>query len=75
MDAEQLCAVVDAIPPGRWMSYADVCAAAGGDARQAIAINQRLTRLAPKGAHRGRADGAARSRWRRAPRRPGRRSA
>ena len=26
MDAEQLCAVVDAIPPGRWMSYGDVCA-------------------------------------------------
>ena len=59
MDAEQLCAVVDAIPPGRWMSYGDVCAAAGGEARQALAVNQRLTRLAPKGAHRVlKADGA-----------------
>ena len=59
MDAEQLCAVVDAIPPGRWMSYGDVCAAAGGEARQALGINQRLTRLAPEGAHRVlKADGA-----------------
>ena len=30
MDIEKLRTVVDAIPPGRWMSYADVCAAAGG---------------------------------------------
>ncbi|MGZ4269553.1 MAG: MGMT family protein [Solirubrobacteraceae bacterium] len=52
MDAEQLCAAVAAIPAGRWMSYADVCALAGGDARQAIGINQRLRRLRPDGAHR-----------------------
>ena len=29
---ETLAAVVAAIPPGRWMSYGDVVAAAGGDA-------------------------------------------
>lgn len=52
MDAEELCAAVESIPAGRWMSYADVCAAAGGEARQAIGINQRLTRLKPAGAHR-----------------------
>jgi alkylated DNA nucleotide flippase Atl1 len=59
MDAEELCAAVEAIPAGHWMSYADVCAVAGGDARQAIGINQRLTRLEPAGAHRVlKADGA-----------------
>lgn len=30
MDDETLTAVVGAIPAGRWMSYADVCFAAGG---------------------------------------------
>ena len=71
MDAEQLCAVVDAIPPGRWMSYGDVCAAAGGEPRQALGINQRLTRPGAEGRAPGaegrrgdRADGAGRSRRR-----------
>ena len=31
MDADELRAVVEAIPPGHWMSYADVVAAAGGE--------------------------------------------
>ena len=52
MDGETICAVVEAIPPGRWMSYADVCVAAGGDVRYALGLNQRLIRLAPQGAHR-----------------------
>lgn len=52
MDDETLVAVVGAIPDGTWMSYADVCAAAGGSARQALGLNQRLTRLACPGAHR-----------------------
>jgi alkylated DNA nucleotide flippase Atl1 len=52
MDGETICAVVEAIPPGRWMSYADVCVAAGGEARSALGLNQRLIRLAPEGAHR-----------------------
>lgn len=34
------------------MSYADVCAAAGGTARQALALNARLTRLECDGAWR-----------------------
>jgi alkylated DNA nucleotide flippase Atl1 len=52
MDDETLVAVVGGIPDGTWMSYADVCAAAGGAARQALGLNQRLTRLDCPGAHR-----------------------
>ena len=49
MDDETLVAVVGGIPDGYWMSYADVCAAAGGTARQALGLNGRLTRLACDG--------------------------
>jgi len=54
MDAERVRAVVEAIPEGRWMSYADVAAAAGGTPRQAIGLNGRLSRAQPPiaGAHR-----------------------
>ena len=54
MDAERVRAVVEAIPEGRWMSYADVAAAAGGTPRQAIGLNGRLSRADPPiaGAHR-----------------------
>jgi alkylated DNA nucleotide flippase Atl1 len=52
MTNETLAAVVATIPPGRWMSYGDVVAAGGGDARQTIGVNGRLTRLACPGAHR-----------------------
>ena len=52
MDTDELRAVVEAIPPGHWMSYADVVAAAGGSPRQALGVNARLTRLACPGAHR-----------------------
>ncbi len=52
MDDETLAAVVGAIPPGRWMSYADVCFAAGGVPRQALGVNGRLKRLDCEGAHR-----------------------
>lgn len=52
MDDETLVAVVGGIPEGCWMSYADVCAAAGGTARQALAVNGRLTRLECDGAWR-----------------------
>jgi alkylated DNA nucleotide flippase Atl1 len=44
--------VVAAIPEGRWMSYADVVAAAGGSPAQARALNGRLTRGDVPGAHR-----------------------
>lgn len=49
---ETLAAVVAAIPPGRWMSYGDVVAAGGGQPRQALGVNARLTRLDCPGAHR-----------------------
>ena len=52
MDNAALNAVVEAIPPGRWMSYGDVVRAAGGAPRQAIGVNGRLTRLGCAGAHR-----------------------
>jgi alkylated DNA nucleotide flippase Atl1 len=52
MDDASLRAVVTAIPPGRWMSYGDVVAVAGGVPRQAIGVNARLTRLGCDGAHR-----------------------
>jgi len=52
MDDETLVAVVGGIPEGCWMSYADVCAAAGGSARQALGLNGRLTRLECPGAWR-----------------------
>jgi alkylated DNA nucleotide flippase Atl1 len=52
MDADELRAVVGAIPPGHWMSYADVVAAAGGSPRQALGVNGRLTRMGCAGAHR-----------------------
>jgi alkylated DNA nucleotide flippase Atl1 len=52
MEIEDVRAVVEAIPPGWWMSYADVCVAAGGHPRQALALNQRLIRAGIGGAHR-----------------------
>jgi alkylated DNA nucleotide flippase Atl1 len=58
MDRDKLRTVVEAIPKGSWMSYADVCMAAGGFADEARSVNQRLIQLEPKGAHRVlRADG------------------
>jgi alkylated DNA nucleotide flippase Atl1 len=52
MDNDSLAAAVAAIPPGRWMSYGDVVAAAGGVPAQALGVNGRLTRLDCAGAHR-----------------------
>ena len=54
MEAARLREVVEAIPEGRWMSYADVVTAAGGSPRQAIGLNGRLSRADPPiaGAHR-----------------------
>ena len=52
MDQDTLKAIVEAIPPGRWMSYGDVVRAAGGAPRQAIGVNGRLTRMGCEGAHR-----------------------
>ena len=44
MDLDRLREVVGAIPPGGWMSYGDVAAAAGGNDRQARTLNQRFIR-------------------------------
>jgi alkylated DNA nucleotide flippase Atl1 len=49
---ETLAAVVATIPPGRWMSYGDVVAVGGGEPRQTLGVNARLTRLGCTGAHR-----------------------
>jgi alkylated DNA nucleotide flippase Atl1 len=58
MDRDKLPTLVEGIPKGRWMSYADLCVAAGGFADEARSVNQRLIQLEPKGAHRVlRADG------------------
>src|SRR3954471_21618704 len=52
MDLERLREVVAAIPPGAWMSYGDVAAAAGGTDRHARTLNQRFIREGYEGAHR-----------------------
>lgn len=52
MDDLTLTEVVAGIPAGHWMSYGDVCAAAGGDPMQVRGINKRLTRLALPSGHR-----------------------
>jgi alkylated DNA nucleotide flippase Atl1 len=58
MDRDKLRTVVEAIPPGRWMSYADVCVAADGFADEARSVNQRLMALEVAAGHRVlRADG------------------
>lgn len=52
MDNDRLTAVLDGIASGSWASYADVAVAAGGTLLQARALNQKLTRLGHKHAHR-----------------------
>jgi alkylated DNA nucleotide flippase Atl1 len=52
MDRDKLREVVGSIPPGRWMSYADVCVASGGFADEARSVNRRLVDLGIPGAHR-----------------------
>lgn len=52
MDRDKLRNVVEGIPPGRWMSYADLCVVAGGFADEARNVNQRLIQLGLPGSHR-----------------------
>jgi alkylated DNA nucleotide flippase Atl1 len=52
MDRDKLKTVVEGIPPGHWMSYADVCVAAGGFPDEARSVNQRLIQLEVRGAYR-----------------------
>jgi alkylated DNA nucleotide flippase Atl1 len=59
VDRDKLQQVVRDIPAGRWMSYADVCVAAGGFADEARSVNRRLVQLEVEDAHRVlRADGS-----------------
>jgi alkylated DNA nucleotide flippase Atl1 len=52
MDPDRLRAVLDAIPAGCWMSYADVAVAAGREPVAARMLNQRLIRDPHPNAHR-----------------------
>ena len=52
MDVEAVRAVVEAIPPGHWMSYADLAVAAGGSPMSARGLNRLLCREGFAGAHR-----------------------
>ena len=52
MDMERVRAVVEAIPRGHWMSYADVVVTAGEHPADARRLNQYLIREDPRGAHR-----------------------
>jgi len=52
MDLDLLREIVGSIPPGSWMSYGDVAAAAGGTDKHARALNQRFIREATPGGHR-----------------------
>ena len=52
MDTENLRAVLETIPAGRWASYTDVVIAAGGSPLAARALNRRLVREGLPNAHR-----------------------
>ncbi|MDA0164847.1 MGMT family protein [Solirubrobacter ginsenosidimutans] len=52
MDLDLVRETVAAIPPGAWMSYGDVAAAAGGSDIHARTLNQRFIREGLEGAHR-----------------------
>jgi len=51
-DPELVAGIVEAIPAGRWMSYADVARAAGGTVQHARALNRRFIRMGTPNAHR-----------------------
>jgi alkylated DNA nucleotide flippase Atl1 len=52
LDLDKLRATVRRIPEGRWMSYGDVAAAAGGSDVHARTLNQRFIREELANAHR-----------------------
>lgn len=52
MDLDRLRDAVASIPPGRWVSYGDLAATAGGNERHARTLNQRFIREDTEGAHR-----------------------
>ena len=52
MDIDKLRTVLDAIPEGRWASYADIVAAVGASPLAARHLNQRLIKDEHPNAHR-----------------------
>lgn len=52
MDTDKLRTILEAVPAGRWVSYADVVAAVGAPALAARRLNQRLIRDELPNAHR-----------------------
>ena len=52
MDTAQLRTLLESVPPGRWVSYADVVAAVGAPPAAARRLNQRLIRDELPNAHR-----------------------
>src|SRR3954451_15987185 len=52
MDLDRLRELVGSIPPGAWISYGDLAAAAGGTDQHARSLNQRFIREQLPGAHR-----------------------
>src|SRR3954447_25110448 len=52
MDLDRLREIVASIPPGAWVSYGDLAAAAGGTDQHARSLNQRFIREQLPGAHR-----------------------
>lgn len=52
MDTDKLRIILDAVPAGRWVSYADVVAAVGAPPAAARRLNQRLIRDGLPNAHR-----------------------
>lgn len=52
MDTDKLRAVLETVPAGRWVSYADVVAAIGAPPAAVRALNQQLVRHELPNAHR-----------------------
>jgi alkylated DNA nucleotide flippase Atl1 len=52
MDTDRLGALLEGVPPGRWVSYGDVARAIGEHPAAARRLNAELTRLELPGAHR-----------------------
>src|SRR4051812_50006492 len=52
MDLDRVCHIVASIPPGHWISYGDLAAAAGGSDFHARTLNQRFMREGLANAHR-----------------------
>jgi alkylated DNA nucleotide flippase Atl1 len=52
MDTERLLCILDDVPAGRWVSYADIAVAAGGSLASARRVNSVLRKHGHPNAHR-----------------------